>query len=128
MKRFSEWNKHKENMINRELLSSMKEGAILVNTARGKIIDEPALIEVFKERKDIFAALEVFWQEPLPEGHPLYDLDNVMVMDHRGGPTHDRYKFIASDIIDYVYDYLTTGKLPEKGVIPYERAISMTIS
>jgi len=122
------WNKHTENMISRELMMSMKPGAVLVNTARGKIIDEPALVEVFKERKDIYAALEVFWQEPLPEGHPLYDLENVMVMDHRGGPTHDRYAYIASDIMDYVYDYLTKGVLPEKGVITCDRAVSMTIS
>lgn len=69
-------------LINREVLNSMKEGAILVNIARGGLIDEPALCEVLTERKDLFAALDVFEIEPLPDNSPLWKLENVAVSPH----------------------------------------------
>lgn len=69
-------------LINREVLNSMKEGAILVNIARGGLIDEQALCEVLAERKDIFAALDVFEIEPLPDNSPLWKLENVAVSPH----------------------------------------------
>jgi phosphoglycerate dehydrogenase-like enzyme len=120
------WNKHTEKMINKELIQSMKDGALLVNTARGQIIDEEALIEELKTGR-INAALDVFWKEPLDNDSPLFDLDNVFITPHKGGPTHDRYKSIASNIIDAVYDYLTEGKVPECE-IKREKAMSMTLS
>lgn len=119
------WNKHTENMISTPLLKKMKDGAILVNTARGRIIDEPALIEELKKGR-ISAALDVYWQEPLPSESPLYDMDNVLLLDHKGGPTADRYPYICSNMIDDVYNYLTKGIVPES-VIPKERALSMTL-
>ena len=119
------WNKHTENMISTPLLEKMKDGAILVNTARGKIIDEPALIEELKKGR-ISAALDVYWQEPVPSESPLYDMDNVLMLDHKGGPTPDRYPYICSNMIDDVYNYLTKGEIPETE-IPRDRALSMTL-
>lgn len=69
-------------MINREILQKMKPGAIIVNIARGGLIDEKALIEVLSKRKDIFAALDVFEQEPLVENSPLWKMENVAVSPH----------------------------------------------
>lgn len=121
------WNKHTENMINKDLLKLIKKDALLVNTARGKVIDEPAMIEELKTGR-FNAVLDVFWKEPHPyTPGGLYDLDNVIIMPHQGGPTPDRYPWIASDMIDEVYDYLKEGK-PLKSEIPASRGLGMTIS
>lgn len=69
-------------LISRKVLSSMKEGAVLVNIARGGLIDEKAMCEVLAERKDLFAALDVFETEPLAEDSPLWKLGNVAVSPH----------------------------------------------
>ena len=120
------WNKQTEKMVSRELIRSMKDGAVFVNTARGRIVDEEALIDELKTGR-ISAALDVYWNEPLSSDSPLYEMDNVMVMDHRGGPTHDRYPHIASNMIDDVYNYLKNGVVPDSK-IEKERALSMTLS
>ena len=121
------WNKYTENMISKELLQMIKKDALLVNTARGKVIDEPAMIEELKTGR-FNAVLDVFWKEPHPyEEGGLYDLDNVIIMPHMGGPTMDRYPWITSDILDEIYGYLTENK-PLKSEIPKERGLTMTIS
>lgn len=63
-------------------LQQMKRGALLVNTARGSLIDEAALIAALKSRHIGHAALDVFATEPLPAGHPLTVLDNVTLTSH----------------------------------------------
>ena len=119
------WNPYTEKMINKDLIKMMKDNALIVNTARGAVIDEEALTEELKTGR-IMAALDVFYpNEPPLSDNPLYTLDNVFVIDHRGGPTPDRYRFIASSIIDDVYNFLKDGTIPDN-VILKERAFSMT--
>lgn len=69
-------------LISRKVLRNLKENAILVNIARGGLIDEKAMCDVLAERKDVFAALDVFEQEPLPENSPLWKMDNVALSPH----------------------------------------------
>ena len=69
-------------LISREVLSKLKENAVLVNIARGALIDEKALCEVLSIRKDLFAALDVFEQEPLPSDSMLWKLENVAISPH----------------------------------------------
>ena len=69
-------------LISRKILGKLKRDAVLVNIARGGLIDEDAMCEVLAERKDLFAALDVFVQEPLPEDSPLWKLDNVALSPH----------------------------------------------
>lgn len=69
-------------LISRKVLQNLKENAILVNIARGGLIDEMAMCDVLKEREDVFAALDVFEQEPLPMDSPLWKLDNVALSPH----------------------------------------------
>lgn len=69
-------------LISREVLCAMKKDAVLVNIARGGLIDEQAMWEVLAERKDLFAALDVFETEPLAEDSPLWKLENVAVSPH----------------------------------------------
>ena len=73
--------------LNRARLAMLKPGAILVNTARGALIDEPALLECLKEKRIACAGLDVFEAEPLPVGHPLLGLPNVLLTPHAAGMT-----------------------------------------
>ncbi|MGI6449364.1 MAG: D-2-hydroxyacid dehydrogenase [Desulfitobacteriia bacterium] len=76
-----------KNFINSEFLSCLKDGALLINVARGPVADEAALLQALKEKKLGAAALDVFVQEPLPEDSPFWDLDNVLITPHIGGRT-----------------------------------------
>jgi phosphoglycerate dehydrogenase-like enzyme len=71
-----------ERLIDGAALARMKPGAILVNTARGGLIDDPALVEALKSGHLRAAGLDVFAEEPLPAGNPLLKLDNVVLMPH----------------------------------------------
>jgi phosphoglycerate dehydrogenase-like enzyme len=71
-------------MFNAARLASMKDGALIVNVARGPIIDTEALIKELNSRR-IFAALDVTDPEPLPQGHPLWSAANLIVVPHVGG-------------------------------------------
>lgn len=76
-------------IINEAELRTMKPDAILINVGRGPLVDEAALIAALRERRIGGAALDVFNQEPLPEGHPYYALDNVLLSPHAADHTPD---------------------------------------
>ena len=69
-------------LISYDVMKGMKENAALVNIARGGLIDQKALVQVLCERKDLFAALDVFETEPLEVDSPLWKMDNVAVSPH----------------------------------------------
>jgi D-3-phosphoglycerate dehydrogenase / 2-oxoglutarate reductase len=69
-------------LINSETLSFMNPNAVLINTARGPIVDEPALIRALETKSLAGAALDVFEFEPLPADSPLMKMDNVMLAPH----------------------------------------------
>ena len=69
-------------LISYDVMKGMKENATLVNIARGGLIDQKALVQILCERKDLFAALDVFENEPLEEESPLWTMDNVAVSPH----------------------------------------------
>lgn len=71
-------------LIGKKELSLMKERAVLINTARGGIVDEAALYEALAEKKIWAAGLDVFEQEPVPVDHPLLTLPNVVTLPHIG--------------------------------------------
>jgi D-3-phosphoglycerate dehydrogenase len=73
-----------KHLINAAALSKMKPDAVLVNTARGGIVDTEALIEALKNKTIRGAGLDVFETEPLPKDHPLTALDNVILTPHAG--------------------------------------------
>ncbi|MEO8355669.1 MAG: NAD(P)-dependent oxidoreductase, partial [Chloroflexota bacterium] len=69
-------------LINRDTLAFVKSSAVLINTARGPIVDEEALIEALQTKRLAGAALDVFEYEPLPAQSPLMKMDNVMLAPH----------------------------------------------
>lgn len=75
--------------VNAALLSKMKPHAVLVNAARGKIVDENALYEALKNKKIRGAGFDVFANEPLEDNSPLRQLDNVVLTPHLGGSTEE---------------------------------------
>lgn len=74
-------------MIGREQLALMKPTAVLINAARGGVVDHAALLEALQQRRIGGAALDVTEPEPLPRGHPLLALDNVVIAPHLGSAT-----------------------------------------
>ena len=77
--------KETRGLIGKEELALMKEDAVLINLARGPLVDEAELIKVLKEKKIRGAGLDVFSREPLPSDRPLWDLDNIILTPHLGG-------------------------------------------
>ncbi len=87
-------------------LASMKPSAFLVNTARGELIDEAALIQALRNKRIRGAALDVFHVEPLPKDHPFLTMDNVIVSPHLGGVTWERYISDYNEVIDDIVGFI----------------------
>jgi phosphoglycerate dehydrogenase-like enzyme len=87
-------------------LKAMKPTARLINTSRGPIVDEAALIEVLRERRIAGAALDVFDVEPLPADHPFRSLDNVLSTPHIGYVARDLYRTFYGDTVKNITRWL----------------------
>jgi D-3-phosphoglycerate dehydrogenase / 2-oxoglutarate reductase len=79
-------------LIGAKELETMKSTAFLVNTARGGVVDPDALLVALRDRVIAGAALDVTEPEPLPPGHPLFDLDNVILTPHVGGNASEVFR------------------------------------
>jgi phosphoglycerate dehydrogenase-like enzyme len=84
----------------------MKPTARLINTSRGPIVDEAALIEVLRERRIGGAALDTFDIEPLPKDHPFRSLDNVLATPHVGCVARDLYRTFYGDTVKNIMRWL----------------------
>jgi len=93
-------------IVGAEDLSLMKPTAYLINTSRGPLVDEDALIKSLEENKIAGAALDVFDKEPLDEGHPFRKLKNVLATPHIGFVTHDTYNLFFNDMIKVLLDWI----------------------
>lgn len=78
----------------------------LVNTSRGPIVDEAALVEALRGRRIAGAALDVFDTEPLPPGHPLLTLDNVVLSPHLGYVSRESYRVFYTEAVEDVVSWL----------------------
>jgi len=94
------------NMIGAGEFARMKPGAILINTARGAVVDEPALIEALRMGRLRGAGLDVFTQEPLPANHPFLTMDNVVMTPVAAWNTADASERMINQSIENVLSFL----------------------
>jgi D-3-phosphoglycerate dehydrogenase len=105
-------------MINAQTLTAMKPGAILINTARGALIDEAALAEALKANRIRAAGLDVFDPEPIdPASSPLVGLPNLVLAPHVAGSTEDALRATALACAEHVIAALN-GQRPSDLVVP----------
>ncbi len=101
-----------EGMIDSRMLARAKPGMILVNTSRGRVVDEEALVDALQTGRIGGAALDVFAVEPLPSGHPLTAMDNVVLSPHMGAMTREAGDRL-SDAVAHQVKAILEGRLPE---------------
>ena len=90
-------------------LALMKPTSYLVNISRGPIVDEDALVDVLQRRAIAGAGLDVFAAEPLPENHPLLELDNTLILPHLGYVTEDSYRAMYAGVVEDIRAF-TSGE------------------
>ncbi|PLZ03885.1 bifunctional glyoxylate/hydroxypyruvate reductase B [Burkholderia sp. WAC0059] len=106
-------------LIGARELQLMKPSAVLVNCARGQVVDEAALIEALREKRIRGAGLDVFEREPLPES-PLYALENTVLVPHIGSATRETREAMARRAALNLLEALS-GRLPVASVNPQAR-------
>ncbi|WP_435194143.1 D-2-hydroxyacid dehydrogenase [Natronomonas sp. EA1] len=106
-------------LIDEDALATMQHDAVLVNTARGGIVDTDALVAALRSNKIRGAALDVTDPEPLPADHPLWDLENCLITPHTGGHTPKHWDRLA-DIVATNLDRLDSGETLENEIISPE--------
>lgn len=98
--------KRTRGLITARELALMKREAYLINTSRGPIVNERALIDALTKRKFAGAALDVYDEEPLPANHPLRGLDNVVLTPHLGYVTIENYRLCYGQAVEDIRAFL----------------------
>lgn len=91
-----------KDMLNVGTIKLMKDGAMVVNTARGKLIEPKALYEALSNGKLRMAALDVHYEEPIPQGYALLELGNVILTPHIAGLTYEAFHTMMHDAVDNI--------------------------
>ena len=99
-------NDETKNFINAKSFQEMKDSCVIVNTARGGIINEQDLYQALKDKKLRAAGLDVYEQEPPPSDHPLFDLSNVLLTPHNAALTLECRMRMAVEVCEIVSFYL----------------------
>jgi phosphoglycerate dehydrogenase-like enzyme len=105
-------------LLGREQLLAMRPGAVLVNTSRGAVVDEEALVEVLRSGRLSAAGLDVFVEEPLPWEHPLRALPNAVLTPHVGWTTEEVFAEYAAIAAQQAADYLSGDLDPDELLDP----------
>jgi D-3-phosphoglycerate dehydrogenase len=102
--------KETKGLINARRIAKMKDGVMLINSARGGIIDEKALYDALKSGKVAAAALDVFEKEP-PENSPLLTLNNMIYTPHLGAASAEAQENVAIAVAEQIVDYIVHGTI-----------------
>jgi phosphoglycerate dehydrogenase-like enzyme len=100
-----------KHLLGAEHFSAMKPGATFINTARGSVVDQPAMISVLSRRPDIFAVLDVTDPEPPGEDSPLFTLPNVVVTPHIAGSIGPECRRMGKMMVEETVRYLAGAPL-----------------
>jgi D-3-phosphoglycerate dehydrogenase len=99
-------------LLNRErLFNKCKPNLLVVNDARGEVVDEIALAEALKEKKIAGAAIDVYATEPPAKDHPLFGLENALVTPHLGASTDEAQTAVSVDACKAIVAYLKSGEI-----------------
>jgi D-3-phosphoglycerate dehydrogenase len=99
-------------LLNRErLLGKCRANLLVINDARGEVVDEIALAEALKEKKIGGAAIDVFVKEPPPQDHPLFGCENVVLTPHLGASTDEAQTAVSVDACEAIVAYLQNGEI-----------------
>jgi phosphoglycerate dehydrogenase-like enzyme len=93
----------------------MKPSAWLINTSRGPIVDESALISALRDHRIAGAAVDVFDIEPLPSDHPFRSLDNMLATPHIGYVSENLYRRFYGDTVGNIVAWLDGSPFPTAG-------------
>lgn len=105
-------NETSRHLVDAQVLSQMKENAVLINASRGPVVDEKALIDALREGGIRGAALDVFEREPLPEDSPLRSMDNVMLAPHNANSSPEAWEFVHRNTVQNLLRELI-GEAPD---------------
>lgn len=101
-----------KHLLNRErLFNKCKPNLLVVNDARGEVVDEFALADALKEHKIAGAAVDVFAKEPPPQDHPLFKLENVVLTPHLGAQTEEAQTAVSVEACKSMVAYLQKGEI-----------------
>ncbi|WP_431777556.1 hydroxyacid dehydrogenase [Ottowia caeni] len=110
-------NQATRNLIDRQRIRLLPSGAVVVNTARGEVLDEVALIEALKDGQLHAAGLDTMVSEPLPAGHELSSLGNVVLTPHVGGSTSAALSAMALGAVRNVLGWLDGAPPPSESCV-----------
>jgi len=102
-------------LVDARLLGRMRPDAILINTSRGPIVDERALVEALQQHRIGGAALDVYDTEPLSADHPLRQTDNTLLLAHCGWPTDDGYARMIPETVRVIEAFLDGAPINVEG-------------
>ena len=100
-------------LVDAEALALLKNSALFINVARGRVVDEPALIEACRKRSFAAAALDVTADEPLPGDSPLWDMPHVLITPHTGGETH----MYEDNVLDFMLENIARLQRGEAALV-----------
>lgn len=106
-----------QNIIDAKALAAMKPSAFLVNVARGKVVDEPALLEALKSNSIAGAAIDCAWEEPLPEASPLWSAPNLVITPHSAGETQCYEDTVIDLMLENLAELARGGSELRNGIV-----------
>lgn len=100
-------------LVNAAALAALKPTAQVINVARGRVVDEPAIVAALQEGRIAGAALDVTADEPLPAESPLWDMPNVLITPHTGGETH----MYEDNVLDFMMENIARLQRGEAALV-----------